>query len=92
MKSERISGIIQRGHKADAVEVPFDPGARWGVAALKIAAGRRGYPVACHSGATRFDSHIVARSKKFWLLLPPEIEQRLSVETGETVTLSIKPA
>jgi hypothetical protein len=92
MNVERITGVVLSGHKDDALEVPFDPGAKWGVAALKIAPGRRGYRVACRAGATRFDSYIVARSKTFWLLLPAEIEQRLSIKAGDTVRLSVEPA
>lgn len=65
MKVERISGVVLAGHKEDAVEVPFDPGVKWEVAIQQIAPGRRGYRVSCRVDATRFDSFIVARSKKF---------------------------
>ncbi|HET7778863.1 MAG TPA: DUF1905 domain-containing protein [Rudaea sp.] len=92
MKVERISGVILTGHKCDALEVPLDPGAKWDMAAQQIGPGRRGYRVACRVEALQFDSCIVARSKKFWLLLSPEIEQRLSVKAGDTVRLSLEPA
>jgi len=92
MKAERISGVVLSGHKGDAVEVPFDPSAKWGVAAQAIGPGRRGYRVACRVGAARFDSCVVARSKKFWLLLPADVEDELSIKTGDTVSLSLAPS
>jgi hypothetical protein len=91
MRAERISGVVLAGHKGDAVEVPFDPGAKWGVAAQWIGPGRRGYRVACRVDAIRFDSYVVARSKKFWLLLSSEVEDQLSIEAGDTVSLSLEP-
>jgi hypothetical protein len=92
MKAERISGVVQAGHKGDAVEVPFDPGAKWGVTAQQIGPGRRAYRVVCRIGATRFDSCVVARSKKFWLLLSSEIEDKLSIKAGDTVSVALEPS
>ena len=92
MKVERISGVILTGHKSDAVEVPFDPGVKWGMAAQQIAPGRRGYRVACRVEALQFDSYIVARSKKFWLLLSPDVEDKLSIKAGDRVSLSLEPS
>jgi hypothetical protein len=92
MKAERISGVVRAGHKGDAVEVPFDPGAKWGATAQQIGPGRRGYRVSCRVGLARFDSYVVARSKKFWLLLSPEVEGTLSIKVGDTVSLSLEPS
>jgi hypothetical protein len=92
MKAERISGVVLTGHKGDAVEVPFDPGAKWSVTAQQIGPGRRGYRVACRVGATRFDSCVVARSGTFWLLLSAEVEAKLSIKAGDAVSLSLEPA
>jgi hypothetical protein len=39
----------------------------------------------------KFSSHVVARSKKFWLLLPAAIEARAKVGVGETVAVKLKP-
>ena len=89
MKAERISGVVQAGHKGDAVEVPFDPGAKWGVAAQQIGPGRRAYRVVCRVGATRFDSCVVARSKKFWLLLSSDISALVS--DGSSLRLRLSP-
>ena len=92
MKAEQISGVVLAGHKGDAVEVPFDPGAKWDVAVQQIGPGRRGYRVAFRVGATRFDSYVVARSRKFWLLLSAEVEDKLSIKAGDTVSLSLEPS
>ncbi len=91
MKAERISSVVLTGHKGDAIEVPFDPGAKWGVTTQQIGPGRRGYRVACRVGAIRFDSYVVARSRKFWLLLSAEVEDKLSIKAGDTVSLSLEP-
>jgi predicted RecA/RadA family phage recombinase len=39
----------------------------------------------------RFESHVVARSKKFWLLLPAAIEAGAKVGVGETVAVKLQP-
>jgi hypothetical protein len=49
-------------------------------------------PRVCRIGATRFGSCVVARSKKFWLLLSSEVEDKLSIKAGDTVSVALGPS
>jgi hypothetical protein len=91
MKVEAFDGVILSGHKQDAVEVPFDPAERWALAARSIRPGRRGHAVSGKLNGCAFDSFIVARSRKFWLLLPAEVEEQASVDAGDAVRIEIAP-
>jgi hypothetical protein len=91
MKSRSFSGTVLSGHKENAIEVPFDPGALWGIKQEQIRPGRRGYRVVGVVKGLKFSSHIVARSKKFWLLLPAAIEAGAKVGIGETVAVKLQP-
>jgi hypothetical protein len=39
----------------------------------------------------KFSNHVVARSKKFWLLLPAALEAGAKVGVGETVAVKLQP-
>jgi hypothetical protein len=91
MKTKSFSGVVLSGHKENAIEVPFDPGALWGVKPEPIRPGRRGYCVSGEVKGLEFSSHVVARSKKFWLLLPAAIEAGAKVRVGETVAVKLQP-
>ena len=69
MRQAKCQATLMRGHKEDAVEVPFDPGKRWSLAQLKLRPGRRGFPVKATLNGVEFESAIVSRSKRFWLLV-----------------------
>ncbi len=92
MKSAQFNATIVSGHKEDAVEVPFDPAERWGSVARSLRPGRRGHAVRGTLGKTPFESAIVARSRRFWLLLPAALEDRAGVTSGDEVHISISPA
>ena len=92
MKTATFSATILSGHKEDAVEVPFDPAQRWNSEPASIRAGRRGHPVHAEIGGHGFDTHIVARSKKFWLLLPREAEAAAGISAGSRIEVTVKPA
>ena len=87
----KIRGEILDGHKGAAVEVPFDPSERWG-AAITVGPRRRGHAVRVRRGDVTFDSAIVARSSRFWLLLPEEGLRALGASVGEVVSLEIDGA
>jgi uncharacterized protein DUF1905 len=84
----RFEATVLAGHKEDAVEVPFDPAERWGVAPRALRPGRRGYAVDVAIGRTRFASAIVPRSKRHWLLIPASV----GVRTGDVVEVVVSPA
>ena len=88
----RFTGIVLSGHKEDAVEVPFDPASRWNVTTAHIRVGRRGYRVTACINGCRFDSHVVARSGRFWLLLPAQVERDAGFGAGDTVSVVLSPA
>jgi len=91
MKMQSFDGTVLAGHKENAVEVPFDPGALWGLTPVQIRPGRRGYAVIGEVNGYRFESHVVARSKKFWLLLPAGVVAGAKVGVGQTVTVKLQP-
>jgi hypothetical protein len=91
MSSKTFRGTILSGHKDDAVEVPFDPAQVLGVKLVAIKPGRRGFPVRAMINNIGFDSHVVARSQKFWLLLPMTIERQIGVDEGDEVSVTLSP-
>ncbi len=92
MKRERFEGVVLLGHKEAAVEVPFDPATRWSIPAAALRPGRRGHFVRGSLNGTEFESAIVPRSKRFWLLLRDEILESASVSAGDRVKVAIEPA
>jgi hypothetical protein len=80
------------GHKEDAAEVPFDPRERWSVAAQPLWPGRRGFPVNATLNGIAFESAIVPRLRRFWLLVPEAVEQRAKVTAGDLASFTIAPA
>lgn len=89
MSSKTFNGPIVAGHKDDAIEVPFDPTQALGVKLAVIKPGRRGFPVRAMINSIGFDSHIVARSKTFWLVLPMAIERKIGVTEGDEVSVTL---
>lgn len=92
MRSRSVSGVVLEGHKGCAVEVPFDPAEVWGVSAVAIRPGRRGFPVVARAKRQSFESWIVARSRRHWLLLEPAQLMALGVAAGETLAFTVSPA
>ena len=88
MTPARFEATVLAGHKENAVEVPFSPAERWGLATVVIAPQRRGVAVWAEIDGQAFDSHVVARSGKFWLLLPAAV----GAELGACVSVVLKPA
>jgi len=92
MKTATFTATVLSGHKQDAVEVPFDPAARWNSAPVSIRPGRRGLRVHAEIHGHGFETHVVSRSKKFWLLLSSEVEDKLSIKAGDTVSVALEPS
>ena len=93
MKKKKFKAAVLSGHKDDAVEVPFDPTATWGMPPRPIWRGRRGHVVrGTLNGFPFAESFIVPRSKKFYLLLDRNLKQAAGINVGEDVTVTIEPA
>ena len=92
MDTELIEGAVVSGHKEDALEVPFDPKARWGIEPAQVRPGRRGFPVRAELGKHVFATYVVARSGRFWLLLPPVVEEKAGIRPGSRVSVSLRAA
>ena len=88
-----FAAVVQAGHKERAVEVPFDPAALWALEPESFAPGRKGFGVRARIAGVTFASHVVRRSGKFWLLLPPETEAAAAIGVGDDVQVSLaRPA
>ncbi len=89
-KQRSFSATIVEGHKQCALEVPFDPTVEWASGKPLIRPGRRGNPVLARIGQESFESHVVARSKKFWLLLEADVLARLGVAPGQSLRVTLR--
>ena len=91
MHQENFKGELLSGHKEAAIEVPFDPAMQWGVAAGKLRPGRRGHRVRGSLNGVRFESAIVSRSRRFFVLVDEELQQAAKVSIGDTVEVNLEP-
>jgi hypothetical protein len=89
MKPVRFTAQVLSGHKEDAVEVAFDPGQAWGIAAVPFRPKRRGYPVAATINSLPFRSFVVSRSRRLFLLIPPRVLERAGVAVGASLQVSL---
>jgi hypothetical protein len=91
MQPATFQAVLVRGHKEDAVEVPFDPAERWPITSVALRPGRRGFPVAATLTGVAFESAIVARSNRFWLLVPGSVENAAGSSVGDLATITVAP-
>lgn len=91
MADERFTAVLVEGHKGAAFEVPFDPAERWDSAPIRLQAGRRGHRVAGKVNGVAFESAVVARSRKFWLLIDDDFRKQAKLEIGTTSKIAIRP-
>ena len=93
LRKKKFKAAVLSGHKDDAIEVPFDPIAAWGLPPQPIWRGRRGHAVrGTLNGFAFAESFIVPRAKKFYLLLDRDLKQAAGVKVGDSVTVAIEPA
>jgi hypothetical protein len=86
-----FQGTVRSGHKAQcAVEVPFDPGAEWGLRLGPVFPGRNGYVVRAALGAGWFDSFVVPRTRRWWLLIGRDQLDAAGVAVGQEVTVRME--
>lgn len=91
MATESFQAELLSGHKENAAQVPFDPSAAWSMQTQQLWPGRRGFPVLATLNQLAFESAIVARSKKFWLLVPTAISDSAHISVGSVGTFTVAP-
>ncbi len=92
MKATQFQAPLLSGHKGAAVEVPFDPSAKWQTPSQQIRPGRRGYFASATLDGKKFDSAIVARSRRFWLLVDESVVAAAKVQIGDIVNVTVAPS
>ncbi len=78
------------GHKGHALAVPFNPADEWKIQAQPLWHGRRGFPVKVRLKGLVFDSSIVPRQKRFFLLIDSEIVETTGVELGNRIRVTVE--
>jgi hypothetical protein len=90
MKNKKFKAEVRSGHKEDAVEVPFDPTEVWGIEPKPLWRGRRGHVVKGRLNGRNFESFIVPRSKRFYMLIDEELERKAGVTVGDIVEVAVE--
>ena len=88
---KKFKAQLLSGHKDHAVEVPFDPSVEWRVEPQPLWRGRRGFPVRGKIAGTTFESAIVPRQKKFYLLIDRDMQQSAGLSEGSHAVVTIEP-
>jgi hypothetical protein len=91
-KAKKFKAELQSGHQEDAVEVPFDPAKTWGLAPVRLWRGRKGHIVIATLNGLTFETFIVSRQQKFFLLVDEDVKQQGGVAVGEIVEVTLTPA
>ena len=91
MRAARFTAILLDGHKGTAVEVPFDPAERWGSQTQTLRKGRKGHCVRGTLDGVEIESAVVARSRRWFLLVDEAIRRDAGVTVGDRVVVSIAP-
>ena len=91
MKKKKFKAEVLSGHKEDAVEVPFDPAKEWGIPPKPLWRGRRGHSVNATVNGFSFESSIVPRQKRFYLLIDAGAEKAAGVSKGVVVQVAVEP-
>lgn len=90
-KTERFESVVLDGHKGLAFELPFSPSARWGADEVQLRPGRRGYKVKGSVNAVRFESVVVPRARRFFVLVSDEMKKACRLRAGSAVKVSVSP-
>jgi Domain of unknown function (DUF1905) len=91
MKKKKFKAEVLSGHKEDAVEVPFDPAKEWGIPPKPLWRGRRGHFVNATVNGFSFESSIVPRQKKFFMLIDADAKKATNVSEGTVVQVAVEP-
>ena len=90
-RAERFETVVLEGHKGLAFELPFDPAKRWGVPEERLWPGRRGWRVRVSMRRARFESFVVPRSKRFWVLVSDAMKRSGRLRAGSRVAVAVAP-
>jgi hypothetical protein len=90
-RKKKFKAELQSGHQEDAVEVPFDPATTWDVAPVRLWRGRRGHAVLATLNGISFETFIVSRQQRFFMLVEGDIKEQAGVAVGEIVTVTVAP-
>jgi hypothetical protein len=88
---DRFRAEILQGHKGAAVELPFDPAVRWSLAATALWPGRRGHVVRGRLAGRLFESAVVRRQRRHYVLVDAALLAAAGVAVGDTVEVSVEP-
>ena len=91
MKPARFRATILAGHKDAALEVPFDPAARWGIEPARLRRGRNGFRVRATANGVSVETAIVPRSRRFWLELSDDALHTLRAHAGDVIAVAVVP-
>ena len=89
VKKKRFKAAVLTGHKESAVEVPFNPTQEWKTEPQPLWRGRRGHPAEVVIKDVSFESAIVPRQKKYYLLVDRESQRSAQVSDGDMVTVTV---
>lgn len=89
MQARSFTSVVRAGHKERAVELPFDPAELGATRPERFAPGRSGVPVGGRLEGIAFRSHVVRRSGRHWLLVPPDVEQASGLQVGSEARVSL---
>ena len=90
-RAERFSSVVLAGHKGLGFEVPFDPGKRWCRAPVSLRPGRRGHRVSGTVNGTSFDSAVVGRSRRFFVIVTDGMAKAATLREGSAVRVLLRP-
>jgi hypothetical protein len=92
VKKKKFKAEVLSGHKElSAVEVPFDPAKEWKIEPRPLWRGRRGHPVVAKVNGVEFESAIVPRQKKLYLLIDADSKKEAQVADGDIVQVEVIP-
>ncbi|HMG33430.1 MAG TPA: DUF1905 domain-containing protein [Blastocatellia bacterium] len=89
MKPERFKGEVLEGHKGFAIEVPFNPETKWKIAAGPLWRGRRGHRVRARINRATFETFIVPRARRFFLLIDDGATSAARLTPGDIVAVEV---
>jgi len=92
MRPKKFQAEVLTGHKENAVEVPFDPVREWKIEPQPLWRGRRGHPVMAKINGVSFESAIVPRQKRFYLLIDADTGRAAKLAAGDVVRVELKPS
>lgn len=91
-RKKKFKAEVMSGHKDCAVEVPFDPAIQWGLEPKALWRGRRGHAVNAVVNGLGFESFIVPRQKKFFMLIDRETAKAAGISEGSVVEVAVGPS